>query len=278
MEMEDTQFRIWMDELNKPSGAESELSRLFQSPTWKKELEEVEENTEASEDSGEGARLQKVIDRRLEKERAVDRAYVGEKILISRKDYPYEEAISQEKRAVRGLYHKCLDESDGCLTIGNDRYWLLSYEVPCQSDEKGRRADLLGLSSTGGIVVFEAKLGKNSCGPVASFFEGLDYQSCLTCDSNLSRMQEEFPGLKSALGNVPPGFESVKPDVSKIGEVILFADPVYYGLYKRSDRGSGWEDLASARQVNTSVRLRSAVSDVDLDGYFKRDVQWYENS
>ena len=247
--MTDTQFRTWMTELKQPEG--DRIAR----PEWLR-------------------LLQTVFEGQLREEQKIERTYAGQKILIPRHNHPYEATKAPEKRAVYGLYHNCLSEAAGLLSIEGEQYWLLSYEVPNQDSRARQRADLIGLSSTGGIVVFEAKLGENSYGPITSLLEGLDYLACLTCDTNYRRIQEEAPLLIAELARVPTGFEDVQPDRSKTCEVILLAPPEYYKKYSRAARGSGWRDLASANSEDKSIRFRLAVSDVDSDGSFNRDVQW----
>ena len=249
--MTDTLFRTWMTELNQPAG--NRIPR----PEWPR-------------------LLQMVFDGQLNEEQGIDRAYAGPRILIPRHTHLRQAAAGSERRAVYGLYRNCFAEEDGRLTIGGEQYWLLSYEVPTQDNRPKQKADLVGLSSTGGIVVFEAKLGGNSYGPVASLLEGLDYLACLICDPNYRRIQEEIPLLIEELERVPEGFEDVEPDRSKTCEVILLAPPDYYEKYSRSARGSGWKDLASAKSDDKSIRCRMAVSDVDSDGSFGRHVQWCE--
>lgn len=129
---------------------------------------------------------------------------------------------------------------------------------------------MLGLSASGGIVVFEAKLGNNSYGPIASLLEGLDYRACLTSDSNFRRMQQELPGLKEELAKVLSHFREVAPDRSKLPEVIVLAPPDYYRKFSDTARGSGWKEMASTRSENAAVQFRMTVGDVDSDGFYER--------
>ena len=116
-----------------------------------------------------------------EQQRESGFAYSSE-VFKDRDDTDPTKATQPEKRRVRDLYHLCHERSGGCLTIGSNFYWLLGYEWPNQGSEKMRRADLVGLNVTGGLVVFECKLDRNPYGPFASILEGLDYLTCLTSE------------------------------------------------------------------------------------------------
>jgi len=214
-----------------------------------------------------------MLEAELKRQQAEPRAYSGQRVLISRLTHDFQGGVP-EKKAVGGLYHRCFEMGQGCLTIGNDRYWLLSYEVPNQGNYRMRKADLLALSTGGGLVVFECKLADNRYAPVAALLEGLDYLSCLTSETAFNRLQGEFWELREELGNVPAGFEEIEPTRDAQHSVILLAPQAYYDLYCRSGRGSGWQQLNSTQWQSDVLRLRFAVAEVTADGAFNHDVRW----
>lgn len=243
--MPDTSFRTWMTRLCQPEGDRPEWPVLLCS----------------------------MLEAELARQQVIARTYAGQKLLVPRAQHDYL-AATGEKRAIYGLYHRCLKEADGCLTIGDDRYWLLSYEVPNQDNYQMRRADLLGLTDKGGLTVFEAKLGDNTCAPIAAVLEGIDHLACLTSEPNFLRLQQDFWELREAMEHVPPGFEDVEPTGTAQHSVIVLAPEDYYGLYCRSGRGRGWQDLAATPWRSNTLRIQLAVAEVDPDGSFQRDIHW----
>ena len=211
------------------------------------------------------------LQEQLHREQHTEREYAGKQLLISRTDHDYENATG-EKRAAYGLHQNAHQTSSGCITIGDERYWLLSYEVPNQDNSRMRRADLVGLNRTGGLVVFECKLERNPYAPLAAVLEGLDYLACLTCQTNFVRLQGDFwlLGLTA-----PEDFKGIEPTRQACHEVIVLAPKGYYELYTRSNRGSGWRDLARTRTQNwESVRIAFAETEVDGDGFFSQELRW----
>ena len=211
-------------------------------------------------------------------EMAIDRPYSGRQILIDRTSHNWEEATVPEKRAVYGLFHHCLKQSESVLTIGDDKYLLLSYEVPNQGNHKGRRADLVGLNQDGGLVVFEAKVAGNSYGPVAALLEGLDYLSAFSGETNLRKIQEEFAewldSLKAAGYSIPSEFQGVKPSAESRCEVIVFATPDYFDQYDATARGAGWQDLSRFSPKDALVPMRFAKCGINTHGAFTNPVEW----
>jgi hypothetical protein len=151
-------------------------------------------------------------------ERSGDHYYEGPTIAICRDKDRWTLAAEGERGAVKALYHTCRTNSSRCLWIGGQRYWLLGYEWPNQEKEKGRRADLVGLSEQGGLVVFECKRGAGGYSPIAAVLEGLDYLACLTSERNFLRIQEtvnlwrnkEGFGLEKRFVQVPPSIDQVQ--------------------------------------------------------------------
>jgi hypothetical protein len=170
-------------------------------------------------------------------------------------------AVLPEKRAVKDLYHRCRTETAGVFRIGAEAFWLLGYEWPNQGGDRGRRADLVGLTRQGGLVVFEGKLATNSYSPFAAVLEGLDYLACLTSESNFTKIQDGFSRWAAKQGvTVPPEFQNVAPCSTAEHEVIVLAPADYYGLYSRSVRGTGWQSFA-ALPASSVLSIRFAVAD-----------------
>ena len=112
----------------------------------------------------------------------------------------------------------------------------------------------------GGLVVFEAKLARNSYAPVCSLLEGLDYLAGLTCPTNFAKLQGEI----GMLGDPPSRFREVKLNRNARHSVVLLAEQDYfYSTHERSSRGKGWRQLARIRpeEDNCTIALRFAVTD-----------------
>jgi len=206
----------------------------------------------------------------LEKEfgvqRAADEGYAGE-VFLDRDGHPFQEG-SSERRMVAGLYHLCCRDNEGRLIIGDEEFWLLGYEWPNQGGdhEKGRRADLVGMTVDGGLVVFECKRHDNDDPPFTALTEGLDYLSCLLRRRNYDRIVAGFRCWKRKSGKVVAKlFQDVEPNPTARAAVIVLAPGEYFsGRYARSKRGDGWPDLATVGdEVCLSFRIGFAVSDFE---------------
>lgn len=243
--MLDTPFRTWMNQLLQPEGDRPEWPLL----------------------------LSLMLEAELCRQQTVGRTYAGKRVLISRDEHEYRSATG-EKRAVYGLYHRCLEKASGRLSIGQEDYWLLSYEVPNQGNSRMRRADLLGMSRDGGLVVFEAKLSDNSYPPLSAVLEGLDYLACLTSEPNFVRLQEDFWKLVEKTGKCPEGFGRIEPTRSARHTVVVLAPKKYYERYSNSKRGQGWKDIALAGLATASPRFRFAIAELQSDGSFSDNVNW----
>ena len=195
--------------------------------------------------------------------------YSGRRVLIDKDETDHTTAVSPEKAKTRILFKTCREQTAGCLAIGGESFWLLSYEVPSFGRKSKQCADLLGLSVTGGLVVFECKL-ENRYAPITSVIEGLDYLSCLTAEPNMSRLQREFQEWRDKPAQVvPQDFESVCPQPTACHEVIVLASLEYFDHYRHDPssrrntrRGSGWTDFAAACESQEgSPRIRFAQTD-----------------
>lgn len=243
--MTDTLFRTWMEQLSDDKGRRPEWPLLL---SW-------------------------MLESKFHDEQLIERPYTGAKILIDRTEHQ-REATVPEKRAVYGLWRRCQQESHGCLQISEMPVWLLGYEIPNQFNEKKRCADLLGLTAQGGLVVFEAKLGKNgNHPPISAILEGLDYLSCLKSAGTFARLTEEFQELKSKLP-IPVGFETVTLNPVAKPLVIILADSTYFEFHDQSGRSGAWRDFVRCGQTMNSINVRFAISEPDIEGIFPRDISW----
>lgn len=191
--------------------------------------------------------------------------YDGQSLFVPRDDRDHTKAIVAEKAKTRLLFKLCRESEGGCLNIAEDAFWLISYEGPTFGRTR-QFADLLGLSKSGGLVVFECKL-ENPYAPVTSVIEGLDYLSCLTAEPNWTRFQTEFEQWRKKPNQIiPAGFESVCLNPDGPHEVIVLGNSAYFDIYrtdpkknKNTRRGLGWTDFAAACQnLQGNLRVRFA--------------------
>ena len=231
-----TNFRVWMERLVSPRG---------DLPEWPWLLREL-------------------LAEEFHRQRIVDRRYARE-VFKDRDGHDPTSARVQEKRKAYGLYHLCRFRAGGCLTVGDTRFWLLGYEWPNQGRERGRRADLIGLTVGGGLTVFECKLDGNPYAPFAAVLEGLDYLACLTAESNFQKIREGFSRWRLKPAQlIPPDFGATEPRPSGDHGVVVLAPAGYYSLYRRSNRGTGWGDFAAAYSPqDLSPTMRFAQCDFD---------------
>jgi hypothetical protein len=194
--------------------------------------------------------------------RQSESVYAGEVFKDRDDDFPVR-AVLPEKRAVKELFHHCRGTTDGVVTVGAEPFWLLGYEWPNQGGdgEKGRRADLVGLNTAGGLVVFECKLVNND-GPLTAVLEGLDYLSHLTNWPNFAGIEAGFSRWARKPGKARPvGFETVSPLWDSPHEVVVLASPEYFAQHRRSQRSPGWELFAALPTGPSSPVIRFAESD-----------------
>ena len=161
--------------------------------------------------------------------------YKGE-VFLDRDELTYDlSTVRNEKRLVAHLYHKCRETNNGVLCIGSSQYWLLGFEFPTQGGnaEKQMKADLVGLTIEGGIVVFECKRGdhESSDPPAVAFAEGLDYAANLLRRDNFEKLKQGFLKWRSKDKDkqlIPQAFQNVQPDRSKCAEVVILAPEEYF--------------------------------------------------
>lgn len=235
-------FRKWMNSLRQPRGAEAEWPWL----------------------------LRQVLTDTYLRERDVVDGYAGAVFKDRDDDFPIR-ATLPEKKAVKELFHTCRQGAGGAFHVGSEPFWLLGYEWPNQGGdgEKGRRADLVGLNVSGGVVVFECKL-LNSDGPMTAVLEGLDYLTHLTARPNFSKIEAGFRGWVSKGGaRRPVGFESVCPVLDATHEVIVLGSSDYFEQHRRSKRGGGWEAMAAIPPIRLPLSIRFAES-----GFNAAEARW----
>lgn len=187
--------------------------------------------------------------------------YDGE-VYLPRHDCDPSGATMPEPKAVMNLLTACRDREAGAVQIGEERFWLLGYQWPNEGELSRKCADLVGLTLSGGVVVFECKL-TNPYGPFRAVLEGLDYLSCLTSEPNMSKILRGFT-RDSEGGRLtrPSGFESAGPKREARHEVIVLASEAYYAQYRGNERGQGWELFASLPpDPSAALSVRFAESD-----------------
>lgn len=227
-------FRVWLEELRQVRGHR---------PLWPVLL---------------GAAL----DAEFQRQRAIDDGYQGD-VFVSR-DTHFLDDGEREERLVARLYHSAL-AADGCVSLGEQRIWLLGFQWPTQGGmrEKKRQADLVGMTSDGALVVFEAKR-ENGDPPLIAIAEGLDYLACLMRTKNFAKIKSGFREWASCRSVRPPdGFEEAMPNDSIRPTLIVLAPEAYFvGRQARSIRGRDWPLIAAAGEAMIpSVRLRFAATD-----------------
>lgn len=227
-------FRIWLEQLRNVRGHR---------PLWPTLL---------------GAAL----DAEFQRQRSIDESYKGD-VFKNRDDHELDEG-EKEERLVAKLYRSAL-AADGCLDLGSQRIWLLGFQWPTQGGvrEIGRRADLIGMTSEGGIVVFEAKKADGDA-PLIAITEGLDYLACLLRDKNFGKICTGYKKwITSRRQAIPDGFSGVVPNASIRPTLIVLAPETYYsGRHARSIRGRDWPLLAAVGEsFIPSVCVRFVATD-----------------
>lgn len=185
------------------------------------------------------------------------------KVFRDRDDHPLDDG-EKEERLVARLYRSAL-AADGCLQLESQRVWLLGFQWPTQGGvrEKGRRADLVGMTANGGLVVYEAKRA-NGDAPLIALTEGLDYLACLYRSGNFEKIRTGFSEwIASRSYPIPKGFTGVSPDASVRPTLVILAPEKYYtGRHARSIRGKDWPSLAAVGEsFIPSVCVRFAATD-----------------
>lgn len=193
---------------------------------------------------------------------AVDEGYKGE-VFINRDDHPLQDG-DREERLVASLYRTCHCQNHGCVILANQPVWLLGFQWPNQGGarEKGRRADLVGITLSGGVVVFEAKRADGEA-PLIALAEGLDYLACFLRERNFNKLLAGFQKWKAKPGRiVPPGFERSTPTKNDPTLVILAPERYYRDRHSRSIRSKDWPFLfAAAETMIPAVRVCFACTD-----------------
>jgi 3',5'-cyclic AMP phosphodiesterase CpdA len=208
--------------------------------------------------------LRTVLMSEFQRQRELGFSYASD-VFKRRDDEDPEDARSPEKKWVRTLFANCMKQSQGVLTVDGEEYLLLGWEWPNQGRESMRRADLVALNASGGLVVFECKLEGNSDDPVTALLEGLDYLACLTSTPNFAKITDGYSRwIVEPNRNLPARFRDVAPRISSQHEVIVLAPAGYFEKFTRSRRGDGWKQLADlAPTEGDPVRLRFARSEFD---------------
>jgi hypothetical protein len=181
-------------------------------------------------------------------------------VLFDRSQHRHPEAISERTR-VSQLFHSCREQSKQTLQVGEKLIWLLSFNVPNQNNGM-RAADLVGMDNKGGIVVFECKCSNNDDPPLTALLEGLDYLSHLCRESVANRLSQDFQSLLDGGTIQPPsGFERVSPTCEQRPTIVVLGDKGYFDRYCRSNRGTGWDEVAAVDLDAPSFGVVFAITD-----------------
>lgn len=185
------------------------------------------------------------LDSEFQRQRSIADCYQGD-VFKNRDEHPLDEG-EKEERQVAQLYRSALI-ADGCLLLGSQRIWLLGFQWPTQGGvrEKGRRADLIGMTSNGALVLFEAKRSDGEA-PLIAIAEGLDYLACLLRDGNFEKILSGFAKWSASRPHaIPKGFTGVVPDSDVRPMLVVLAPEAYFtGRHSRSIRSKDWPLLAS---------------------------------
>lgn len=227
-------FRIWLEQLRNVRGHR---------PLWPVLL---------------GAAL----DSEFQRQRSIDESYKGD-VFKNRDDHQLDEG-EKEERLIAFLYRSAL-AADGCLHFESQRIWLLGFQWPTQGGvrEIGRRADLIGMTINGGLVLFEAKRA-NGDAPMIAIAEGLDYLACLLRHKNFEKICTGFKKwIASRQHSTPDGFSEVAPNASIRPTLVVLAPEAYFaGRHARSIRGKDWPLLAAVGELFIpSVCVKFAATD-----------------
>ena len=202
------------------------------------------------------------LDAEFQRQRALDECY-QEEVFKNRDSHPLDDG-EKEERLVARLYRSAL-AGDGCLYLRSERIWLLGFQWPTQggSKEKGRRADLIGMTNEGGLVLFEAKIA-NGDAPLIALTEGLDYLACLFRVGNFTKICSGFENwIATRKYPIPDGFTGVVPDASIRPTIVVLAPEAYFtGRHARSIRSKDWPYLAAVGDsFIPSVGVKFAATD-----------------
>lgn len=211
------------------------------------------------------------LETEFQRQKACNECYKGN-VFIGRDDHPLSDG-EREERLVARLYRSALAD-DGCVQLGSRRVWLLGFQWPTQGGvrEKKRQADLVGMTSEGGIVLFEAKR-ENGDPPLIAITEGLDYLACLLRPKNFAKIQSGFQKWiesRKCRYPIPAGFEGTVPDSTIRPTLVVLAPEKYFTeRHARSIRSRDWPFLAAiGDSIIPSVRLSFAATD------FRSPILW----
>jgi hypothetical protein len=247
-----TVFRDWMERLAESRGAEPEWPLL----------------------------LADALEHAFDREAGVPPPYGGE-VFKDRDEFDAEHYAHVDREQGSGatenattyaLYYRChfgnkwCEGSQGCLTIGDERFWLLGFQWPTCCGE----SDLAGLEADGGLAVFECKGSRNATdSPLVAVLKALHYLRCHTCSGDFANIVGGFRKWKAKLqqtGRVPRGFEAVEPTLGATHRAIVLAPTEYYNFHDRSRRSlagveGGWRRFSEAvSRRGRSVSMGFAVS------------------
>lgn len=173
----------------------------------------------------------------------------------------------RENLKVYNFYDAIHTKGSGVLTVGDEKVWIVSAQVPNQggNSEKGRRADLVGLREDGSLVVFECKISSNrSDSPLKALLECLDYTAHLMLRDNIEKFNK---GLNAWRGKreVPQEFARVCLKANTTPLVVVMAQQQYFNTHwlDANGREQQWQFLADRfwKNRNDPFQLEFAVTD-----------------
>ncbi len=170
---------------------------------------------------------------------------------------------TQEEHWVANLFHTAREKTDGVLEINDEPIWLLGFQWPNQAEERGRRADLVGITLEGGLVVFEFKLASNLAEPPAMAIpQALDYLSHLCRVDNFSKILNGFQAWRNKPGQIAPEyFKSILPDRDQRPMAVVLAPQQYYDHHLKNTGWPKYLEMPTHGPERLGVRMKLAVCD-----------------
>ena len=199
-----------------------------------------------------------LLDGQFQTQKESKASYAGE-VFIDRDLHPAKVG-SKEEHQVAALYR------NNCTLFLADQteVLLLGFEWPNQGGnaEKKRRADLVGMTKQGQLVVFEAKVETGSY-PLIALMEGLDYLACLLRKGNFSKIVKGFNKWKAKTERISNEFSEVVPSRDEKPILVVLAPKTYYtGTHTRSTRSQDWPLFAKlGNKFMDSVHIEFATTD-----------------
>jgi hypothetical protein len=161
------------------------------------------------------------------------------------------------------LFYVCHQKmGTGVINIGNHEILLLSSDCPTFDDGA---ADLVGINSDGGLVVFECKLGPNRQQPLSALLQSIHYMASFIAATNHEKLVEDASRRIATFmdkgRNIPKSFRDLSLRNDKKSQAILLAPRAYYQRYSEH---SSWKQFLrdlSAKSDFCSFTCTVAITD-----------------